>query len=93
MRGGGGDTRVEAVLGSFLYIIIIPPVLNSQMEDQLKNPQKKEKKKKPKINDYQMGDDRRGMTRPMRSVPEFHKRKGQLNCLIHPVVSVMASLR
>lgn len=47
------------------------------MEDQLKNPQKKEKKKNPKINDYQMGDDRRGMTRPMRSVPEFHKRKGE----------------
>lgn len=48
------------------------------MEEQLKNPKKKEKKKKSqKINDYQTRDDRRGMSRPVRSVPEFHKRKGE----------------
>ena len=46
------------------------------MEEQLRNPQKKETKKKdPKINDFQANDDRRGMTRPLRPVPEFHKRK------------------
>ena len=49
-----------------------------QMEEQLRNPQKKEKKKKnPKINDYETRDDRRGMTRPVRAVPEFHKKKGE----------------
>ena len=48
-----------------------------QMEEQLRNPKKKEKKKDPKINDYQSNDDRRGMTRPVRPVPEFHKRKGK----------------
>jgi len=48
------------------------------MQDQLKNPQQGAKKKKdPKLNDFQMNDDRRGMTRPVRPVPEFHKRKGE----------------
>jgi len=51
------------------------------MQDQLKNPQqqgvKKMKRKDPKLNDFQMNDDRRGMTRPVRPVPEFHKRKGE----------------
>merc|ERR1719383_1716691 len=49
-----------------------------KMEEQLRNPQKKETKKKdPKINDFQANDDRRGMTRPVRPVPEFHKKKGE----------------
>lgn len=49
------------------------------MQDQLKNPQQQgaKKKKDPKLNDFQMNDDRRGMTRPVRPVPEFHKRKGE----------------
>jgi len=47
------------------------------MEEQLRNPQKTVKKRNPKINDYQTGDDRRGMTRPIRPVQEFHKRKGE----------------
>jgi len=47
------------------------------MAEHLKNPQKREKKKNQKINDYQENDDRRGMTRPVRPVPEFHKKKGE----------------
>lgn len=47
------------------------------MEDQLNNPKKNEKMKDGKMNDYQSNDDRRGMKRPMRKVPEFHRKKGE----------------
>ena len=53
------------------------------MEEVLRNPQKTVKKRNPKINDYQTGDDRRGMTRPIRPVQEFHKRKGQFRLEIY----------
>jgi len=35
------------------------------------------KKKNAKINDFQSNDDRKGMTRPIRAVPEFHRKKGE----------------
>lgn len=51
------------------------------MSENISNPKSKSQMKKrlrdKNMNEFQFKDDKKGMTRPMRPVPEFHRKKGE----------------